>query len=96
MREAFFILLILFIILALTAIRYRKQIAGIIGFARMLKDAKNSVGDVSKRFPGDSKKSIALVNCAKCGVWVPQDKARKLGGVMFCSDKCLQNAEARV
>ena len=90
MREAFFILLIVGVLLGLTAIRYRKQIAGMIGLARMLKDAKQNISEGSNSIRGDDGKSIPLVNCSKCGVWVPQTKARKVGDVFYCSDECSQ------
>ena len=39
MKDAIFILFVAFILFGLSAIRYRTQISGMIGFARMLKDA---------------------------------------------------------
>ena len=90
MREALFIFLVVFVLLALTAVRYRKQIAGMIGFARMLKEAKQSISQGSPRIQSPSGKSIPLVNCSKCGVWVPQNKAMKIGDVYYCSDECLK------
>lgn len=92
MREAFVILLVIFGLFALTALRYRKQIAGMIGFAKMLRDAKQSVSQASNNgVAGKNPKSTPLVNCAKCGVWVPQTKARKVGDLFFCSDKCVKS-----
>ncbi|CAN5495957.1 hypothetical protein BH10ACI3_BH10ACI3_08690 [soil metagenome] len=95
MKEAVFILFVVFLLLGLTAIRYRKTIAGLIGMARMLKDAKDSVGQASRSFPGEPAKSIPLVNCSKCGVWVPENKARKLGDLFYCSDECVKQSTAR-
>ncbi len=92
MREALFILVILVVLAALTAIRYRKQIAGMIGLARMLKEARQSIGQRSDAFPAEKPKSIPLVNCSKCGVWIPQNKAIKVGEVFYCSNHV---AEAR-
>ena len=89
MREFLVILVVVFVLLGLTALRYRKQIAGILGLARALKDAKDAVGQ-SRTSSLDEKKSIPLVNCSKCGVWVPQNKARKVGEIFYCSDKCVQ------
>jgi len=90
MTEAMFILLILFGLLAWTAFRYRKQIAGMIGFARMLKEAKDGMIQGPAQIQKQRDKGIPLVNCSKCGVWVPQNKARKVGEVFFCSDECLR------
>jgi hypothetical protein len=89
MKEGFFILLVVFILAALTAVKYRKQIAGMIGFARMLKDARQNIAQGTTNIRPKAEKSVALVNCAKCGVWVPQNKARKLGDLFFCSDECV-------
>jgi hypothetical protein len=89
MRDAIFILFVILVLFGLTAIRYRKQIAGMIGVARMLRDAKANVGQRSQRVQDQAEKSIPLVNCSKCGVWVPQNKARKIGDIFYCSDVCL-------
>lgn len=87
MRELFFILIVILLLLALTAIRYRKQIAGMIGLARMLKEAKAAAGD--PRSMKGEQASVHLVSCSKCGVWIPQSKAIKLGTDFFyCSETC--------
>ncbi|HRI03155.1 MAG TPA: hypothetical protein PLL77_05395 [Pyrinomonadaceae bacterium] len=91
MREIFVILVVILVLLGLTALRYRKQIAGILGLARALKEAKDAVGH-SRVISSDEKTSIPLVNCSKCGVWVPQNKARKIGEIFYCSDECLSVA----
>lgn len=90
MRDAIFILFVALILLGITAIKYRKQIAGMIGFARMLKEAAQPRPNGQRSVPGDAGNSIPLVNCTKCGVWVPQNKARKVGDLFFCSDVCVQ------
>ena len=90
MRDAIFILFVALILLGITAIKYRKQIAGMIGVARMLKEAAQPRPGGQRSVPGDTGKSIPLVNCTKCGVWVPQNKARKVGDLFFCSDECVR------
>jgi len=81
MKESFFILLVAIILLGLTAVRYRKQIAGVIGVARMLQEAKNSPPVTRKAEPS----SLQLINCSKCGVWVPERKSVKSGdGSVVC------------
>ncbi len=90
MREALFILLVVFGLLAWTAFRYRKTLAGMIGFARMIKDAKNELGSPKKETSGQAGKGSTLVNCSTCGVWVPQTKARKFGESFYCSDECVK------
>jgi hypothetical protein len=91
MREALFILLVILVLLGWTAFRYRKTIAGIFGFAKMLKEAKDgAIGNIPSKRKAEKVASV-LVNCSKCGVWVPQNRARKLGDQFFCSDECLRN-----
>jgi len=84
MREALFILLVVGLLVALTALRYRKQIAGMIGLARALKEAKAEAVQ-SERVSGE-KASVQLVNCAKCGVWVPQNKAMLRQQNHYCAN----------
>ena len=91
MKEALFILLVIGVLAALTAIRYRKQIAGVIGIAKMLKETTRAATDRS-RIGARDEKSVPLVNCSKCGVWVPQNKAVKIRGIYYCSDSCLASA----
>lgn len=89
MREIIFILIVIFVLLALTAVRYRKTIAGVLGVAKMLKEAKDAAAGANA--VGREKPSVQLVNCAKCGVWVPQNKAIKRGeGFFYCSESCKQ------
>ena len=87
MRDALFILFIAAILLAITAVKYRKQINGWIGVARMLKDAKAAAesGQMRARQPQRTKTPVQLVNCSKCGVWVPQDKATQRAGQVYCA-----------
>jgi hypothetical protein len=87
MKEALFILLVVAVLAALTAIRYRKQIAGVIGVARMLRGATKGI-DRSRTMPRETEKTIPLVNCSACGVWVPRDKAIRVGNSLYCSDEC--------
>lgn len=89
MREFIFILIVILALLALTAIRYRKTIAGIFSVAKMLKEAKEAASGT--KAVGGEKPSVQLVNCAKCGVWVPQNKALKRGeSFYYCSEACKQ------
>ena len=89
MREFILILIVILVLLALTAIRYRQTIAGILGVAKMLKEAKDAASGT--KAVGGEKPSVQLVNCAKCGVWVPQNKAIKRGeGFFYCSEVCKQ------
>ena len=82
MRDALFILVVVMI---LFGFRYRKQIVGAIGFARALKDAKEA-GARPQSMRREEPSNVQLVNCSKCGVWVPQNKALKMrSGHFYCS-----------
>ncbi|HEV7701632.1 MAG TPA: hypothetical protein VGO43_15485 [Pyrinomonadaceae bacterium] len=93
MREALVILVVLVVLLALTAVKYRRQINGIIGVARMLKDAK-AAADTSQVRPRQPQARAVgqLINCAKCGVWVPRDKATERRGSSYC-ERCARVAK---
>jgi len=86
MKEAFFIFLVIGLLAALTAVKYRKQISGMIGVARMLRDARANITGAQTRVERSGVKSVPLVNCSKCGVWVPENRARKVGTVFECSN----------
>ena len=92
MREALVILVVLFVLLALTAVRYRKQIGTMIKIWRSLQAMRSQVkGENAPHEP--SIPAGPLVNCAKCGTWVPEQRAIKLrGGTNYCSSACLESA----
>ena len=92
MKEAFFILLVIGVLIALTAIRYRRQIVGMIQIWRSLKSMRAQVKEKQVR-PEETISSGTLVNCAKCGTWVPEQRAIKLrGGTVYCSTSCMETA----
>ncbi|PYS98926.1 MAG: hypothetical protein DMF63_12670 [Acidobacteria bacterium] len=92
MREAFFILLVLAILLGLTAIRYRKQIVTMLHIWRSLKSMREKSGERQVKTE-KSEQLGPLVNCSKCGTWVPEQRAIKLrGGTFYCSSNCLETA----
>jgi len=89
MREAFFILLVIGVILALTAYRYRSHIGAVYRFWRVLRDARVQRSEELNR-PVESTNG-PLVNCAKCGTWVPESKAIKLRPrIYYCSAECVE------
>jgi hypothetical protein len=91
MREAFFILLVIGVILALTAFRYRSQVGAVYRFWKVLPLGKNSAEQRDRRTCRAVKGP--LVNCAKCGTWVPESKAIKLGTrVFYCSAACVEKS----
>lgn len=91
MREALFILLVLLVLLALTAYRYRRQIRTVIEFWRTIQTIKSKAGSSRDRIRDEPAASGPLVLCAKCGNWVAEERAVKLGRSSFyCSTGCLE------
>ena len=71
--EILFVLAIIVTLIALTALRYRKQLGAGVRFARILKEAKTAAGQ--KRAVTGEPAAVPLVNCSTCGVWVPRGKS---------------------
>jgi len=83
-----FVLLVVAILLAMIAVRYRKQINSLILTAKLLKEAKDAAerGQLGRApTPQRTKNPVHLINCSKCGVWVPQDKALQRAGQVYCA-----------
>lgn len=93
------ILLVLFLILmAIFAVRYRRQLTVGIEIFKMFRQLKNQAQ--TQREKTDKKidnkaadKSVPLVRCAKCGTWTPQSSALNLRSKTFyCSANCMEKA----
>jgi hypothetical protein len=93
MKEFAFILVVVLILLAITAIRYRKQINGMIGMVRMIRSAINpSKADRSISVPAEKTPS-ELVRCSTCETWVPRNRAIRFDGkTYYCSKQCVRVA----
>jgi hypothetical protein len=94
-REAIFILAVIIAMFALTAIRYRKQLAAGIRIWRMLRAAHTSRNIGLGQRDGSPEKHARgpLVRCSTCGTWVPEERAIKLGTATFyCSPDCVEIA----
>jgi Sec-independent protein translocase protein TatA len=98
MKETLFILLVIGLLLAFTAYKYRKQLRAMREFWRMAKDMRQMTSQMRKEV--EEPKATApgkLVNCSKCGTWVPEDRAIRLGRTsVFCSSKCLERSAQSV
>ena len=86
MKEGFVILLVILGLLALTAFRYRRQISGLIGVARMLKDVREQAR--APRTVQGEQPGTQLVHCSRCAVWLPQNRALIRNGEYYCSAEC--------
>ncbi|MBX7054634.1 MAG: hypothetical protein K1X36_06735 [Pyrinomonadaceae bacterium] len=92
MREFVIILIVILILLGLTAYKYRRQIAMIIGFGKMLRDARADIRRSASPRRIDHEPS-ELVCCTRCGTWVPQDRAIRFDAkTYYCSQDCVRSA----
>ena len=92
MREAFFILLVLAVLLGLTAYRYRKQLMFAIQIWRTLKGARQMQSQRSSQTDPQPVDNGELVNCSRCGKWTPISTAIKFGPtIYYCTTQCLQH-----
>lgn len=90
MREALFILLIVGLLFAITAFRYRRQIQTVLGVWRMLSAARPNARNRQVE-TDQSPSSGNLVNCAKCGTWVPEERAIRVPpNIYYCSRNCVE------
>lgn len=94
MREALFILFVIGLLLAFTAYKYRRQIRTLREFWRMARQMRQ-MGPQMRREVEEPQAPLSgkLVNCSKCGTWVPEERAVRLGKAsVFCSAACLEKA----
>lgn len=92
MRELLVVLFVIGLVLALTALRYRKQIVAVYRFWTTLRSAKQR--SVQPQMNEHAREEAGpLVNCAKCGVWVPESRAIRLGTrIFYCSAACMEKS----
>lgn len=96
MKEAIFILLVLLALLALTAYRYRRQIRSVMEFWRSIQALRSGSRPEQSRINEEPAAKGPLVNCQKCGTWVSEDKAVRLGrSAFYCSTGCLEKAGSK-
>ena len=94
MKEALVILAVIAVLLGLTAVRYRRQIAGMLQVWRMLRSMRQQIKDGARNAaPPEPIAEGPLVSCSRCRAWVPQDRAIKLGrSTFYCSSACVEKA----
>jgi len=98
MREVLFILLIIGLLLAFTAYKYRRHIRAMREFWRMAKQMREMTSQKSREVEEPKVSPPGkLVNCSKCGTWVPEERAIRLGRTsVFCSSRCLERSAQSV
>ncbi len=94
MREILFILLVILVLFAITAWRYRKQIMVGVNIWRQFKSMQEQVrGQNEKPIDAPKASNGNLVRCSKCGTWVPENSAVKLGpNVFYCTTDCMERS----
>ena len=83
---------LLLVVAVVIAARYRQQIKMAIYVWRMFRKMRRAGAAEEKQIEKqENTKDAALVRCAKCGVWIPQNKSLRLGsGSRYCSTACLE------
>jgi len=95
MREAVFILIVLFLLFGLTALRYRKQIAGILALGRTLKEIRENATVAVPAQKEQAPAALDLRSCSACGKWVDTNTAIKFDqNTFYCSKECVQRSMA--
>ena len=94
MKEALFIFVVVAVLVAFTAYKYRKQIRTVREFWRMAQQIRQAQTPPTREVKeAPIRPAGKLVNCSKCGTWVPDEKAVRLGrSTVFCSSGCLEKA----
>jgi Sec-independent protein translocase protein TatA len=95
MTKILIILLLLSVLFGVIALRYRKQIQMALYVLRMFRKMRQmSRAPEEKQIEKTENTSdVQLVKCARCGTWIPQNKALNLRSKTFyCSANCMENA----
>lgn len=96
MKEALLILLVLVAFAALTAYRYRRQIMAIFEFWRSVQMIRERSQKRGGELPDEPATRGQLVNCPKCGTWVPETEAIRIGrSTFYCSSECVETTAKR-
>ena len=92
MKEALLVFVVLLVLAGLTAYRYRRQLMAVLNLWRTLQTIRQTGRQSASQIRDDATTAAGpLVNCPKCGTWVTEDKAIKLGrAAYYCSTKCLE------
>ena len=72
MTKFLILLILLFVLAAVVAARYRRQIQTAVYVYRMFKKMRQAGKAEEKRIEKtESAKNVPLIRCAKCGTWIP-------------------------
>lgn len=94
MKEALIILAVVVVLIGLTAFKYRRQIMAGVKVWRMISGLRDGSRSINEP-PARQATSGRLLNCSKCGTWVAEERAVRLGqNTYFCSAACLEDVKA--
>ncbi|HEX8289011.1 MAG TPA: hypothetical protein VF556_13500 [Pyrinomonadaceae bacterium] len=88
------IFVLLLVVLALIAMRYRKQIQTALYVWRMFRKMRQFDKPQEKRIEtAETPANAALVRCVGCGNWVAETNVLKMGNkISYCSAACIEKS----
>lgn len=88
------LLILLLILVAFVAVRYRRQLQTARQMYLLYKRMRQAGNQPEKQINQKaSDKSTPLVRCERCATWIPQSEALKLRSKFtYCSTKCMEKA----
>ena len=89
------ILVLLLVVAALIAVRYRRQIQTAIYMWRMLRQMRQFNKPQHEKHIGakETSANVPLVRCVGCGNWVEEINVLKMGNkISYCSASCIEKA----
>ncbi|MBA3633139.1 MAG: hypothetical protein H0W58_10090 [Acidobacteria bacterium] len=94
MSKLLILILLILVLAAIIAWRYRRQIQTALYLWRMFRKMRQMDKPPEKRIEKqENAKDLQLIRCAKCGTWIPQKNALNLRSKTFyCSANCMEQA----
>lgn len=88
------VLLVILVMIALVAIRYRRQITMGIQILKVFQQLRSG-GKPQKQVKNEKRENlndVQLVRCERCGKWISPSSALKLRANTYCSSNCMEKA----
>lgn len=99
MTKFLVITFLILVLLGLVLLRFRKQIQTALYVLKMFRQMRQKMNEprAEKTIEKTEKPGGGqLVRCARCGTWIPETSAMKLGGKTFyCSANCIESSVPR-
>jgi hypothetical protein len=94
MTKWLIIFALIFLLISMIALRYRRQIQTALHIWKMFRQFKKAAKPPEKKIENrKADQDEQLVRCAKCGKWVSQTNALDLRSKTFyCSTECMEKA----